>query len=515
MKLRFISNSSISKVRKATLHGRAYLVAPVNALVEGVLEGSQGALFYPAEEILKDPDSWNGVPAVLGHPYDEDGNEVSARSPSVANSQEVGRIFNTEVIENKDRTTLRPEVWLDVAACNRSKDGQRLLAKLQAGKPVEVSTGLFTENYAAEAGATFNGKPYDYIARNYKPDHLAILLNDVGACSIKDGCGLLVNRRNQSCQCGGKCSCKGTTTMTPKRRTFLVKWLATNCACYRGASKALAKLPAPKLISLGKIHGAPKPTANAEGEDGDTKLKEMLAWVLKGPTGIKARVASAIESIFSAEAAEEETEAEEMVEETAANEDVVEEEEEAVNMETEEEEEVANEDGEEPEEEVTNEAEEEEVANEAEEEEPVAMKRGKGKAATKNKATKNKATKQPAKQKPLSTNAWIANAPKPVQELIRNALEIEKSEKIAVITRLVSNVKDKAKKKALAVNLAVKPLSELKSMLDLIPGKQSSAPRFDFSGQAIGEAVFATNASDGVDDPIPETRIDWSKNGKQ
>lgn len=54
---------------------------------------------------------------------------------------------------------------------------------------VELSTGLFTDN-EVEAG-TWNGEDFVAIARNYRPDHLAILPDKVGACSIKDGAGLL------------------------------------------------------------------------------------------------------------------------------------------------------------------------------------------------------------------------------------------------------------------------------------------------------------------------------------
>jgi hypothetical protein len=53
---------------------------------------------------------------------------------------------------------------------------------------------LFTDNETAPPGASHLGRPYNFVARNYRPDHLAILPDQRGACSIEDGCGLNTNR---------------------------------------------------------------------------------------------------------------------------------------------------------------------------------------------------------------------------------------------------------------------------------------------------------------------------------
>ncbi|MFK5283364.1 hypothetical protein ACI3PL_27700, partial [Lacticaseibacillus paracasei] len=53
-------------------------------------------------------------------------------------------------------------------------------------------TGLFVKP-VVESG-THKGKEYVAKATDYKPDHLAIILNGEGACSLKDGAGLLVNK---------------------------------------------------------------------------------------------------------------------------------------------------------------------------------------------------------------------------------------------------------------------------------------------------------------------------------
>ena len=43
---------------------------------------------------------------------------------------------------------------------------------------------------AAPAGSTWNGEPYRIIARNIRPDHLAILTDELGACSVVKGRGV-------------------------------------------------------------------------------------------------------------------------------------------------------------------------------------------------------------------------------------------------------------------------------------------------------------------------------------
>ena len=60
---------------------------------------------------------------------------------------------------------------------------------------MELSTGLFTDNELSEG--EFEGKSYKYIARNYRPDHLALLPDKIGACSVADGAGLLQLNESQ------------------------------------------------------------------------------------------------------------------------------------------------------------------------------------------------------------------------------------------------------------------------------------------------------------------------------
>jgi hypothetical protein len=172
------------QTRRETLNGIEYLIAPATMIVPGVLDGSQGPLLYDLDDIKKSAHLWNGIPVVVNHPK----NNVSARSPSILEKQGVGQVFNTEV--NGKLTT---EVWFDVNKTR--KVDSRILTALGSSTPIPLSTGLFTD--IESSSGELNGQSYKAIARNYQPDHLAILLDDVGACSVKDGCGVLINQGTQ------------------------------------------------------------------------------------------------------------------------------------------------------------------------------------------------------------------------------------------------------------------------------------------------------------------------------
>jgi hypothetical protein len=154
-----------------------------------VLEGSQGSLYYPPEEIGREPHAWNGVPLVRNHP-EADGQQISARDPDVLEECGLGHVYRT-VANGK----LTAEAWFDVDRVRRIDP--RILERLRRGEPIEVSTGLFVDAEPAPEGATWNGRAYTHIARNYRPDHLAILPDQRGACSVADGCGVLVNEEQR------------------------------------------------------------------------------------------------------------------------------------------------------------------------------------------------------------------------------------------------------------------------------------------------------------------------------
>ena len=164
--------------------GHQHVVVPVVMMVEGVHTGSAGPILHLADEMGKVPDAWNGVPVVVSHP-EARGRPVSANSPSVIDAQAVGRVYNVHL----DGSRLKGEVWVDENKCQEFFP--EVLECIAKRRPIEVSVGVFSEDEPAEG--EWNGEAYKAVARNYRPDHLALLFDAEGACSWADGCGIRAN----------------------------------------------------------------------------------------------------------------------------------------------------------------------------------------------------------------------------------------------------------------------------------------------------------------------------------
>jgi hypothetical protein len=182
----FIVNISGSAYTENIL-GEEYRVVPLSMLVEGVLTGSKGPVFYPSQEIHNAAASWNNVPITLDHPSVGNKHIYIRTNPHLLHDFELGFIRNS-IFDNK----LRAEGCFNVAKCKRLSP--ELLNRIDSNTPIDLSTGLDAD--VEPANGLFNGRGFDYIARNHRPDHLAILLNQRGACSQADGCGVLVNSEN-------------------------------------------------------------------------------------------------------------------------------------------------------------------------------------------------------------------------------------------------------------------------------------------------------------------------------
>ncbi len=179
------------KSRKETFNGVEHLVIPVVALVEGVLHSanSEQPELALASEFGKAPKGWNGRPVTINHPEIR-GEKVSANSPEVLETEQIGQLFNT-VLDGKK---LKTEAWINVERANAlGGEIETTVGRLLDGDVVEISTGLFSD-IEPEKG-THEGEQFFGVWRNVIPDHLAVLTEgNVGACSVADGCG--ANRAN-------------------------------------------------------------------------------------------------------------------------------------------------------------------------------------------------------------------------------------------------------------------------------------------------------------------------------
>ncbi len=427
---KFISN--FHKVtRRETLHGRDFIVAPVTLIVPGVLKGSQGALFYPKEQIAKNVDSWNGMPLTIRHPADSSGHSLSGRSPAVNEKQGIGTLYNSHIENDK----LVGEAWFDLETTrNLSPD---IASKLEANQQIELSTGLFTDNVKAPKNSSFEGVPFTHIAKNYRPDHLAILPDQVGACSLDDGCGVLNEdvSKNDSflSEKGGE-----MPKLTEKQRTEHVAEIIKNCEyCDESDAPALNGLSDEKLLSRKAAQDkmlANQLVINAlqdfAGTDDSAELTEFV--------------------VNKAEAEKNAQDAEEEKKKKAA-----------LFVKKNKGKKAKNQDEEEEEEELV------------------------------------KTKEQNAK--PRTDEELVAALPQRVQNTLKYAGEIVDREKQHLIDLLVANVEDDTKKKAVVNRLKDKELDELRDLAVLAPTSegQNETPPISFFG-AQGSAPAVQN-SDGFD----------------
>ncbi len=178
-------NLKASGLREAELDGRTHIVAPMVMMTEGVHNGSRGPFFYPGPELNEAVLAWNHKPILIDHPS----LAVSGCTPEVLNKQKVGVVLNTKW-DGKQRA----EAWIDKERLGTV--APEVAKNLMNGIITEVSTGLYFEEKGD--GGVWNEQPYLAEAVNHKPDHLAILPNDVGACSVEKGAGLLqLNKAQQ------------------------------------------------------------------------------------------------------------------------------------------------------------------------------------------------------------------------------------------------------------------------------------------------------------------------------
>jgi len=173
-----------SLVRNDSMEGRDFLVVPTQMITEGVHTGDGGPIYYPADELSKLPVAWNHKPAVVYHPK-RNGQGTTACDPIEITARKVGVLMNTKW--NNDTKKLGTEVWLEPSRADVVDN--RVMEAIENNAVMEVSTGLFMDLEQVEG--EWNGEPYIGIAHNLQPDHLALLPDVKGACSIEDGAGFL------------------------------------------------------------------------------------------------------------------------------------------------------------------------------------------------------------------------------------------------------------------------------------------------------------------------------------
>ncbi|MDL5361359.1 DUF2213 domain-containing protein [Halalkalicoccus sp. NIPERK01] len=172
------------EVRTEDLRGREHVVAPVTLVQEMVLKGE----FLPLEEIEATQLAWNAKPSTITHPTNQSGDFVPASSPAQFESHAVATLFDVEA--SSASRALEGEVWIDrerSATVAEDLDRDDPAEMLLDDETVEVSVGYWYQRF--EADGEHNGTEFDAVQVGVQPDHLALLPNSTGECSIEDGCG--------------------------------------------------------------------------------------------------------------------------------------------------------------------------------------------------------------------------------------------------------------------------------------------------------------------------------------
>lgn len=174
-----------SKIRREKRDGRDVIIVPSATMPDDiVMNGSGGAIKYPAEEIAKAYKTLEEAPAPLGHPF-VNGKFVSARSPAGLARSYVGA-HNENVRRENGRVFLDKVIDVDVA--NQSEGGRALLSAIDKQEAIHTSTGIL-----ANIDPVTNAADHKFVAHDLYFDHDAILLNQTGAATPEQGVGMFVN----------------------------------------------------------------------------------------------------------------------------------------------------------------------------------------------------------------------------------------------------------------------------------------------------------------------------------
>jgi hypothetical protein len=139
--------------------------------------------YLPAEEAKASIPSWNGTPLTLNHPT-QNGAGTTANSPEMHQKSVLGRVFNAEW----DGEAVTAEAWFNIQKI-REMGGmaENALERVLNGDSVEVSTGYRASKLPS---GEYDGESRNAVQGNLKPDHLAVLPNKEGKCSVASGCGV-------------------------------------------------------------------------------------------------------------------------------------------------------------------------------------------------------------------------------------------------------------------------------------------------------------------------------------
>ena len=179
--------ANVKAARHEKRNGRDVVIVPSATLPDDVV---MNGIMYPAAEIEASYKSLERSPAPFGHPTINE-KFVSARDPEGLALGWIGA-WNENVRRENGRVFI--DKVIDVETANQSANGKAVLEAVNKGTPIHTSTGL----YCMMEAVANKDLPYKNIARSIVFDHDAILLNEVGAATPKQGVGMFVNSEGKT-----------------------------------------------------------------------------------------------------------------------------------------------------------------------------------------------------------------------------------------------------------------------------------------------------------------------------
>lgn len=176
-----VNNAAIQRTKNE--RGDLIYIVPSYTLPDNVV---MNGIKYPADEIANSFHSLEDTPAPIGHPYDADGNYITANSPDGILYFQCG-IFNKNVkrVEcEKYGHRVYVEKHIHVETAMKSERGQKVINAIDKGEPIHTSTGILMNVVNVNGEDTASGMLFD---------HDAILFDEEGAATPADGVGLMVN----------------------------------------------------------------------------------------------------------------------------------------------------------------------------------------------------------------------------------------------------------------------------------------------------------------------------------
>ncbi len=487
------------------MKGRQYLVASMIMLVEGVHEGSNGPLFYPAKELKKSKSFWNAKPVVVYHPQ-ENGKLVSACDPDILTNHGVGMIMNTTCIGGK----LKAEAWIDVERANAVDD--RIMTAIDNNEMMELSTGLVAECDGVEGD--WNGEEYTGTLSNFHPDHLALLPDLQGACSIEDGAGFLrLNKAKDS-------FVLDISTMADKERKYVLSnkngiigrigrrlsnimsnEISFDDTRQRLQSLVREKFPDEDFIWIEDVFdnffvyekGGNLYKQEYEDVDNDVSFVGLPVMVVKDITYVIKNVKNNIKT-----RKEKKMDKKKVVNSLIANETTLWEDDDREDLMAME---LAVLERMVPVENKEEEAEEAKKKKETETAVANVAKKGAEKAAAKELANKE--------TKPQTADEYIANAPKEIQSMLRNGMDSYTSEKAKVIAFIIDNERCIFTKE----QLEAKDLLELKTLATLAANTEERKETLESLNNYSGQAEVVNSEEEDEESMIQPT-VNWAEEAK-